>query len=95
MFTRTIAVIASGEVWRAWGGLIIISPNKRSRRGPAGVGRELDSSGGGKICTRELASVVSSGLRGASHGLSWPPVDNETDNIYSLKASIMTIGPRF
>ena len=41
--------------------LISYSPNKRSFRGPGGVGRGLDSvvgGGGGKICARELAPVV-------------------------------------
>ena len=45
------------------------SPNKRSFRSPGGVVRGLDYINQAKICARELASVVSRGLRGASRGL--------------------------
>ena len=42
-----------------------ISPNTRSFRGRGGVGRGLDFQQQAKVCTRELASVVSRGLHPA------------------------------
>ena len=50
----------------------ILSPDKRSFRGPGGVGRGLNSLSRDKICARELASVASRCLLGlpvGSHGL--------------------------
>ena len=67
------------------------SPN--NRRGPGGVGSELDS----------LTALKS--VRGnwplwspmVSRGLPWPPVDNGMDNIYiyiySSKVSNTALGP--
>ena len=42
--------------------------------GPGSAVRGKDSVYQAKISARELASVVSRGLQGASRGLPWPPV---------------------
>ena len=55
-------------------GKTVEKPNKRSFRSHGGVVRRLDSVDRAQICARELASVVSRGLQGASRDLQWHSV---------------------
>ena len=67
------------------------SPNKRSFKGPGGVGRGLDLQNWPKSMRGNLplwSPVVSRGLQGIS-------VDDGTDNRYSSEASNMTLKPKF
>ena len=85
---------------------IFCSPNKRSFRGPGGVGRGLDLGSQAQKCARDVASVASRGLQEPStttttHHHPPPPTTiyhhlppPTTNDRYDIKVSNTILGPK-